>query len=194
MLPSAVTASLTPCRESLANRRRHANVVASQIIKVLFVCTENICRSPTAEVVFKHYVKKAGLDDLIFSDSAGTHRNHIGEAPDKRAQRAAQHRGYDVSRLRARQVKTTDFAEFDRVLAMDEYNLSTLKLLCPSTDAHKLFLLMTFSEKRDTRDIPDPYYGGLRSFEQVLDMIEDATQGLLYDVCEKLLNRNLSRR
>jgi len=193
MLTSAVTASLTPCRESLANRRQHANIVAS-IIKVLFVCTENICRSPIAEVVFKHYVKKAGLDDLIFSDSAGTHSNHIGEAPDKRAQRVAQHRGYDVSRLRARQVKITDFAEFDRVLAMDEDNLSTLKRLCPSTDAHKLFLLMKFSKERETRDIPDPYYGGLQAFEQALNMIEDATQGLLDHVCEKLLKRNLSRR
>jgi len=165
-----------------------------QIIKILFVCTENICRSPTAEVVFRHYAKKAGLDHLIFSDSAGTHSNHIGEAPDKRAQRVAQHRGYDVSRLRARQVKTTDFAEFDLVLAMDEDNLNTLKHLCPSTDAHKLSLLMKFSEKSETRNIPDPYYSGLRSFEQVMDTIEDATQGLLYHVCEKLLNRNLSRR
>jgi protein-tyrosine phosphatase len=165
-----------------------------QIIKVLFVCTENICRSPIAEAVFKHYVKKAGLDDLIFSDSAGTHSNLIGEAPDKRAQRVAQDRGYAMSGLRARPVEITDFAEFDRVLAMDEFNLSTLKHLCPPSDAHKLFLLMQFSDERKPRDIPDPYYGGLRSFEQVLDMIEDATQGLLYDVCEKLLNRNLSPR
>lgn len=163
-----------------------------QMIKVLFVCTENICRSPTAEEVFRHHVKKAGLDDLVLSDSAGTHGNHIGEAPDKRAQRVAQHRGYDVSRVRARQVKITDFAEFDRVLAMDDFNLSTLKLLCPPTDAHKLFLLMTFSKEREARDIPDPYYGGLRGFEQVMDMIEDATQGLLNDVCEKLLNRKPS--
>lgn len=165
-----------------------------QIIKVLFVCTENICRSPTAEVVFNHYVKKAGLDDLIFSDSAGTHSNHIGEAPDKRAQRVAQHCGYAMSRLRARQVKTTDFAEFDLVLAMDEDNLSTLKQLCPSIDAHKLCLLMTFSEERETRNIPDPYYGGLRRFEQVIDMIENATQGLLHHVCEKFLGQKLSRR
>jgi protein-tyrosine phosphatase len=148
-------------------------------IKILFVCMGNICRSPMAEGVFKHHVKQAGLDDRIATDSAGTHDYHIGEPPDPRAQRAASCRGYDLSALRGRQVSRGDFSEFDYLLAMDETNLRVLERLCPSQHAHKLKLLMEFSTGPALREVPDPYYGGEPGFERVLDMVEQAAQGLL---------------
>ena len=139
----------------------------------------NICRSPTAEGVFKHQVAQAGLGDLIASDSAGTHSYHIGEPPDPRAQKAATRRGYDLSRLRGRQVSKADFAEFDYVLAMDETNLRALERVCPAQHMHKLKLVLEYSPGTETREVPDPYYGGPRGFEQVLDLVEQAAQGLL---------------
>lgn len=157
-------------------------------VKVLFVCMGNICRSPTAEAVFKHYVEKAGLSHRIVSDSAGTHDYHIGDPPDKRAQRAAHGRGYDMSQLRARQVRKTDFAEFDYVLAMDEHNFHMLKAECPPEHSHKILLFMDFSTNSGRRNVPDPYYGGPQGFEHVLDMVEDAAQGLLRHIQEQLKN------
>ncbi|MDP2242319.1 MAG: low molecular weight protein-tyrosine-phosphatase [Burkholderiales bacterium] len=155
-------------------------------IKVLFVCMGNICRSPTAEAVFKHYVEQAGLAGRIVSDSAGTHDYHIGDPPDARAQQAALDRGYDMSRLRGRQVTASDFAEFDYVLAMDESNLHLLKADCPPGHAHKIMFLMEYSDKPGRRNVPDPYYGGPQGFEQVLDMVEHAAQGLLRHIRERL--------
>jgi protein-tyrosine phosphatase len=151
----------------------------SRVYRVLFVCMGNICRSPTAEAVFRHYVAEAGLADRIASDSAGTLDYHVGEPPDPRAQVAARRRGYDLSNLRGRQVSHWDFAEFDYVLAMDETNLRTLERQCPPQYSYKLKLLMEFSAGTKTRDVPDPYYGGPRGFEEVLDMVEQAAQGLL---------------
>lgn len=151
----------------------------SQQIKVLFVCMGNICRSPTAEGVFKGLVEKAGLTDKISSDSAGTHDYHIGEPPDPRAQCAAQSRGYDLSSLCARQVSRRDFSEFDYVLAMDEANLRQLKRLCPPEHADKLKLFMEFAGDVATREVPDPYYGGSQGFERVIDLVEQASKGLL---------------
>lgn len=148
-------------------------------VKILFVCTGNICRSPTAEGVFRHYVAQAGLADRIAADSAGTHDYHIGEPPDARAQRIAGKRGYDLSGLRGRQVSKMDFSEFDYVLAMDEHNLQLLKRLCPPEHAHKLKLFLEFALGAELREVPDPYYGGVDGFERVLDMIEQAAQGLL---------------
>jgi len=155
-------------------------------IKVLFVCMGNICRSPTAEAVFKHYVGQAGLVERIASDSAGTHDYHVGHPPDARARQAAQDRGYDMSGLRARQVTTHDFAEFDYVLAMDEPNLHLLKAGCPPEHLHKVMYLMEYSDKPGRRTVPDPYYGGPQGFEQVLDMVEHAVQGLLRHIRERL--------
>jgi protein-tyrosine phosphatase len=151
----------------------------AQPIKILFVCMGNICRSPMAEGVFRHHVKQAGLDGSIASDSAGTHDYHIGEPPDPRAQRAARRRGYDLSTLRGRQVSRGDFGEFDYLLAMDETNLRALERLCPSQHAHKLKLFMAFSTAPALREVPDPYYGGEQGFERVLDLVEQAAQGLL---------------
>jgi len=148
-------------------------------MRVLFVCMGNICRSPMAEGVFRHHVQQAGLEGLIAIDSAGTHDYHVGEAPDLRAQRAAGRRGYDLATLRGRQVSRADFLEFDYVLAMDEVNLRALERLCPPQHAHKLKLFMEFGVNAAPREVPDPYYGGDQGFERVLDMVEDASQGLL---------------
>lgn len=152
------------------------------MIKVLFVCMGNICRSPTAEGVFRRQVVAAGLSDMIVIDSAGTHDYHIGKPPDNRAQQAALKRGYDLSGLRGRQVALRDFQEFDYILAMDTDNLSYLQKNCPQQQQHKLNLLMEFSENFSQRKVPDPYYGGAQGFENVLDMVEDAATGLLQKI------------
>lgn len=151
----------------------------AQPVKILFVCMGNLCRSPMAEGVFRHYVAQAGLGDRIAADSAGTHDYHVGEPPDRRAQRIAGKRGYDLSALRGRQVSGRDFDEFDYVLAMDEMNLRLLQRLCPAQHAHKLKLFMEFGTDTEVREVPDPYYGGTQGFERVLDMVEHAARGLL---------------
>lgn len=157
-----------------------------QQIKILFVCTGNICRSPTAEGVFKRFVAEADLEQRIASDSAGTHDYHVGEPPDARAQKAAAHRGYDLSNLRARQVSRRDFSEFDYVLAMDQANLRLLERLCPQEHARKLKLFLEFSADRAVREVPDPYYGGADGFERVLDLVEQASRGLLAHLRERM--------
>lgn len=154
-------------------------------IRVLFVCTGNICRSPTAEGVFRRVVAQAGLEGRIFIDSAGTHDYHVGEPPDLRTQRAAALRGYDLSRLRARRVEAVDFAKFDYVLAMDEVNLRFLERLCPRVHAKKLHLFLEFTVDPVEREVPDPYYGGGEGFERVLDLVEQASAGLLRHLREK---------
>jgi protein-tyrosine phosphatase len=147
--------------------------------KVLFVCTGNICRSPTAEGVFRHVVREAGIMDKVMIESAGTHGYHVGEPPDPRSQRAAAGRGYDLSAQRARRVERKDFDEFDYVLAMDDENLESLRRLCPSQHAHKVRLFMEFGANVAAREVPDPYYGGGAGFERVLDLVESASKGLL---------------
>ena len=156
------------------------------MIKVLFVCMGNICRSPTAEGVFRAQVAAAGLAPHIQIDSAGTHDYHIGDAPDGRAQAAAAKRGYKLSRLRGRQVGPRDFIEFDYILAMDMENLSRLQDQCPSEHAHKLGLFLEYSKNFLEREVPDPYYGGASGFEKVLDVAEDAGHGLLAHIQKKL--------
>ncbi|MBZ0106579.1 MAG: low molecular weight phosphotyrosine protein phosphatase [Sulfuricella denitrificans] len=151
---------------------------------VLFVCMGNICRSPTAEGVFRDLVTRSGLDKAIHVDSAGTHNYHIGKSPDARASAAAAQRGYDLSALRGRQVSREDFLSFDYILAMDEENLSNLKRICPAGQVHKISLFLEYSRKFSEREVPDPYYGGVQGFEQVLEMVEDAAQGLLDNLAE----------
>ncbi|MBU1691772.1 MAG: low molecular weight phosphotyrosine protein phosphatase [Gammaproteobacteria bacterium] len=158
-------------------------------IKILFVCMGNICRSPTAEGVFRHQVSKAVQPDTIIIDSAGTHAYHVGSSPDRRAQQAALRRGYDLSGLRGRQVDARDFYEFDYILAMDEDNLANLIKICPPPERHKLKLFMEFSRGFSQRDVPDPYYGGIQGFENVLNMVEDAGLGLL----EEILARSIAK-
>lgn len=149
------------------------------MVKVLFVCLGNICRSPTAEGVFRKLVSDAGLAEHIHADSAGTHAYHIDAPPDRRAQQAAARRGVDLSGLRGRQALRGDFDDFDYVLAMDEENYANLLAICPPDARHKLSLFMSFASNRNEREVPDPYYGGDTGFDRVLDMIEDAAEGLL---------------
>lgn len=148
-------------------------------IRVLFICMGNICRSPTAEAVFRDYVACAGLSDKIEIDSAGTHPHHVGEPPDLRTQRAAKQRGFDLSAVRGRQVSAADFARFDYVLAMDEANLALLNPLTPVNCSTRAELFLNYAHHHTEREVPDPYYGGAEGFERVLDMVEDAAAGLL---------------
>lgn len=147
--------------------------------KVLFVCMGNICRSPTAQGVFRKMVGDAGLADTVQVESAGTHAYHVGEPPDVRAQQAAMKRGYEIADLRARQVALDDFRDADLILAMDWENLAILQQQCPRAYKHKLHLLMRFAGEHDAATVPDPYYGGPEGFNTVLDYVEDACQGLL---------------
>lgn len=147
--------------------------------RVLMVCMGNICRSPTAEVVFRACVRRNNLGSKIEVDSAGTHGYHVGEAPDGRIQRAAALRGYDLSQLRARKVAPQDLDYFDLVLAMDKSNLDNLRRLALPEQQEKLRLFMDFAENFDDEEVPDPYYGLGHGFDLVLDMVEDAAQGLI---------------
>lgn len=146
---------------------------------VLFVCTGNICRSPTAEAIFRKLAENAGLGGIIRVGSAGTHGYHVGEPPDSRAQAAAARRGYDLSGLRARKFDRGDFVRFDLLLAMNREHYSTLRSMCEPSSGGKLGLVMSYARRFREAEVPDPYYGGPQGFERVLDMLEDASQGLL---------------
>ena len=147
--------------------------------RVLFVCLGNICRSPTAEGVFREKIRQHQLEDVISIDSAGTGDWHIGKNADARAASAALTRGYDLSSLRARQAAADDFHQFDYILAMDKSNLADLRALAPTDYQGYLGLFLGFSNQSDYTEVPDPYYGGTQGFELVLDLIEDASEGLL---------------
>lgn len=150
------------------------------IRSVLMVCMGNICRSPTAEGVLRHKLVEAGLADRITVDSAGTHGHwHADEAPDARSQAHASRRGYDLSALRARQVVEADFEQFDLILAMDWDNLALLEDMSPPSARHKLRRLTEHCRRHDQPVVPDPYHGGRDGFEQVLDLVEDACDGLV---------------
>lgn len=157
------------------------------MVKVLFVCMGNICRSPTAHGVFLKLIADQSVGDLIEVDSAGTHAYHIGKAPDRRSQTAALQRGVDLSPLRARQVQKNDFGYYDYILAMDNDNLEILIEHCPVQHRHKLQLFLEYAPHLPENEVPDPYYGGERGFEQVLDLVEAAAQGLLEEIRNKHL-------
>ena len=142
----------------------------------------NICRSPAAEGVFRNLVKQEGMQGYFYIDSAGTHAYHVGDPPDPRAQRAALQRGVDISSQRARQVQISDFEEFDHILVMDRYNYDTLMFVCPRGHAHKVRLFLDFVPQLETREVPDPYYGGGQGFDRVLDLVEEASRGFLASV------------
>ncbi|HZV53796.1 MAG TPA: low molecular weight protein-tyrosine-phosphatase [Rhodocyclaceae bacterium] len=149
------------------------------MVKVLFVCMGNICRSPTAEGVLRVQAARAGLAGDLEIDSAGTHGYHVGAPPDVRAQKAAAKRGYNLSGLRARRVAKTDFLSYDLILAMDQDNLSLLREACPEEERHRLGLFLDYARNFAEQEVPDPYYGGPEGFERVLDLIEDASIGLI---------------
>jgi len=154
-------------------------------MKVLFVCLGNICRSPTAEGVFRHKVREAGLEGRIGIDSAGTGDWHVGKAPDARTCVAALRRGYDLSSLRARQVTVADFSRYDLILAMDHANLRDLKHLHAAGGKAELDLFLRRYDGA-VDEVPDPYYGGEDGFEQVLDLVEQACDGLILEVKRRL--------
>ncbi len=149
------------------------------MVRVLFVCMGNICRSPTAQGVFQALVNDAGLSDHVHIDSAGTHAYHEGKPPDLRAQETARRRGLDLSDLRARAATDLDLEQFDYVLVMDQDNFHDLLSICPPEHERKIHLLMDFAAGLRVREVPDPYYGGPSGFEQVFDMVEAAAAGLL---------------
>jgi protein-tyrosine phosphatase len=153
--------------------------MAQVVTSVLMVCMGNICRSPTAEAVLRHKLDGAGLAAHVQVDSAGTHAWHAGAPPDHRSQRHALRRGYDLSTLRAREVVAADFERFDLILAMDWDNLALLEERCPEGSQHKLRRLTEFARHHDSPVVPDPYSGGGKDFEFVLDLIEDACDGLI---------------
>ncbi|ACR10970.1 Low molecular weight phosphotyrosine protein phosphatase [Teredinibacter turnerae T7901] len=151
-------------------------------VKVLFVCLGNICRSPTAEGVFRKKVSDAGLEETIEIDSAGTSGWHIGEPPDQRAVAAAKARGYDLAPLRGRQLVADDFRIYDYILVMDRENLANSKAIAPPEFSGCLRLLLAFSSQSHYSEVPDPYYGGDQGFETVLDLLEDSCDGLLKEI------------
>lgn len=164
-------------------------------ISVCFVCTGNICRSPTAEGILRFKLEKCSGHRRIEVHSSGTHGYHIGEAPDPRSQAAALRRGYDLSQLRARRFQLDDFQRFDWVLALDRGHLAMLKNLAGSRDEDKLRMATCSSSRYRDQDVPDPYYGSPRDFELVLDMLEDAAAGLVLDLPHGPLPGNpVSRR
>ncbi|PBJ26423.1 Low molecular weight protein-tyrosine-phosphatase YfkJ [Pseudomonas sp. ACN8] len=154
-------------------------------MRVLFVCLGNICRSPTAEGVLRHKLREAGLADQVEVASAGTGDWHVGKAPDKRSQAAAKLRGYDLSAQRAQQVSRADFATYDLILAMDNGNLRNLKALQPAKGKAELDLFLRRYQS-EIDEVPDPYYDGDQGFEQVLDLIEHASDLLVIELKGRL--------
>ena len=148
-------------------------------VAICFVCMGNICRSPSAEGVFRHKAKLAGIEEKLFIASAGTHGYHLGSTPDKRSSSTALSRGYDLSSIRSQRIEQKHFMVFDYLLPMDKENFSYLKALKPVDAKATLKLFMEYSKKYEEKEVPDPYYGGNKGFERVLDMIEDAADGLL---------------
>ena len=152
---------------------------------VLFVCMGNICRSPTAEGVFRYFVAKEGMTGNVEIDSAGTHAYHTGEPPDRRAQAAAERRGISLSGIRARRVRAEDFEFFNYVIAMDRDNHAMLADFADPDHHEKIRLFLDYSSGPEA-EVPDPYYGGAIGFERVLDLVEDASRGLLEEVRRRL--------
>ena len=148
-------------------------------LKILFVCMGNICRSPTAEGVFRKKLADTALLHKVHIDSAGTHNYHPKSPPDERSQKHALLRGYDLSNLRARAVQESDFEEFDMLVTMDWDNRALLEERCPSEHQHKIRGFAEFLQTTQASIIPDPYYGGEQGFEHVLDLIEEASDGLM---------------
>lgn len=165
---------------------RETETDGENALKILFVCMGNICRSPTAEGVVRtrleRAMEEAPVELSVEFDSAGTHSYHVGHPPDRRAMDAASRRGVDLSPIRARMVSEQDFSEFDLILAMDRDNLAILEDMCPGEYHERLGLFLAFSGNDAVEEVPDPYYGGLRGFDHVLDLVEEAADGLIREI------------
>ena len=155
-------------------------------MNLLFVCMGHICRSPTAEGVMRHRLQQLGLVERITVDSAGTHNYHPGKPPDARTQKHAALRGYDLAPLRARQIVEADFERFDLILTMDWDNQALTESICPPAHARKVRRLAEFFQRHSDTVVPDPYYGGPDDFERVLDLVEDAAEGLIAHCRQRL--------
>lgn len=155
------------------------------MIRVLFVCMGNICRSPTAEGTFRHLVKTEGLAHLIETDSAGTHDYHVGRPPDPRALAAAARRGIDISDLRGRMVDDFDFSAFDWIMAMDSSNLAWLRAKAPVESCERIHAFLDFAPALMECEVPDPYFGGRDGFDYVLDLVDEAARGLLQAIRDR---------
>ncbi|MCH9696478.1 MAG: low molecular weight phosphotyrosine protein phosphatase [Gammaproteobacteria bacterium] len=157
------------------------------VVKILFVCLGNICRSPLAQGVFEKQAETASVLELIHIDSAGTHAYHIGELPDPRSMSIASTNNIDLSSQRARKVHETDFETFDYILAMDQDNYANLYADCPEQYRERLHLFLNFAPHLDLKDVPDPYYGGNFGFERVYDLVFEASEGLIKTLLENEL-------
>jgi protein-tyrosine phosphatase len=145
---------------------------------ILFICTANICRSPTAEGVMRRVLAKYGLESKIKIDSAGTHDYHLGKPPFFTAVEAAKRRGYDITGRVSRRVGQRDFEDYDLILAMDKSHLQSLRSIVPTRYKEKIELLLDYSDKYHGQEVPDPFGGTEEDFERALDMIEDGCKGL----------------
>lgn len=152
------------------------------MIRVLFVCLGNICRSPTAEGVFRDLVSREGLSDKIETDSCGTSGWHKNDPPDSRAQEEARHRGIKIDDLKSRKTLDSDFSDFDFIIAMDHNNFDTLHVKCPKMYTSKIHMFLSFAPEIGIAEVPDPYYGGPDGFSDVFDMIDTASRGLLQHI------------
>ncbi len=159
------------------------------MVRVLFVCLGNICRSPLAQGVFENVLRREGLEGEVEVDSAGTGSWHVGEPPDERALSVASFRGVDISSQRARRITPEDCQNFDYILTMDEENYHTVAALCRGSAVVRPFL--DFATNSSEREVPDPYYGGPEGFDHVLDLVEEASEGLLKDIRERHLSRRV---
>ena len=154
----------------------------NKIVKVLFVCMGNICRSPSAEAVMNAYIKREGLQDKIICDSAGTIAYHAGEPADRRMQEHAIKRNYDLTSI-SRQIIPEDFKDFDYVVGMDDDNMKNMKSFLPDEKfANRVSKMTNYCTSKNPGKVPDPYYGGYEGFEQVIDLLEDACEGLLIKI------------
>lgn len=155
------------------------------MIKILFVCMGNICRSPSAEGFFVNALEQSDLKDGVYTDSAGTHGYHVGHSPDPRAIKTAADFGVDISGLRARKVRASDFDEFDLIIAMDNSNLADLELIRPANSKARLRMMMDYHPDKEPGDVPDPYYGDMDGFTYMCKLLESATQKLLEDISQR---------
>ena len=161
-----------------------------QRFRILMVCLGNICRSPTAHGVMRQVVAREGLQAQVVVDSCGTHGFHEGDPPDARAQQHALQRDYDLSDLRSRPLSAADFDSADLILAMDMQNMTLLRAQCPAAHQNKLRLLTEYGQRLHAHSVPDPYFGGANGFEQVLDLVEDACEGVLRAIQAELKARS----